>query len=113
MQFPRGEHSLSKKPISPSKDAEMEQMCLVHSSHGSCPETSPSRSQSLLSSAKNRCYAHLPSSYSSRLHRRRAPCQKASSIRSRRQLRIGVSPAIVVRQKGYQNPKHSSTLPTY
>src|SRR5258708_6199699 len=109
--FPAEEHSLRERPILPSKDAVMEQKRRVHSSHGPCPGTSPSRSQSLLSSAKNRCYARLPSSYSSRLYRRRAPCQKASSIRSRRQRRIDVSPAIVVSQKDSQSPKHCSMLP--
>src|SRR6266699_3576781 len=94
--FPAEEHSLREKPILPSKGAVMEQKRRAHSLHDPCPGTSPSGSQSLLSSAKSRCYAHLRSSYSSRLHRRRAPCQKASSIRSRRLQRIGVSPAIVV-----------------
>src|SRR3979490_2332362 len=109
--FPAEEHSRREKQILPSKDAVMEQKRCVHSSRGPCPGTSPSRSQSLLSSAKNRCYAHLRSSYSSRWHRRRAPCQKASWIRSRRQQRIDVSPSTVVSQKDSRNPKRYSTLP--
>src|SRR4029077_15954736 len=110
--FPAEEYSLREKPILPSKGAVKEQKRRVHSSHDPCPGTSPVRSQSLLSSAKNRCCAHLRSSYSSRVHRRRAPCQKASSTRSRRQRRIDVSPAIVASQKDSQSPKHCSTLPT-
>src|SRR6202007_3224476 len=110
-QFQAEEYSRREKPILPSKDAGMEQKRRVHSSHGPCPGTSPSRSQSLLSSAKNRCYAHLAACYSSHVHRRRAPCQKASSIRPRRQRRIDVSPAIVASQKDSQSPKHCSTLP--
>src|SRR4029077_7084586 len=110
-QFQAEEYSLREKPILPSKDAVKEQKRRVHSSHGPCPGTSPLRSQAPLSSAKNRCCAHLRSHYSSRLHRRRAPCQKASSIRSRRQRRTDVSPAIVASQKDSQSPKHCSTLP--